>query len=51
MHITLLVSIIEKLLLKLKVKENNRFKIIMFILIFYLLLVGLSPSILRGVLF
>ena len=51
MHITLLVSIIEKILLKLKVKENNRFKIIMFILIFYLLLVGLSPSILRGVLF
>ena len=51
MHITLLVSIIEKILLKLKVKENTRFKIIMYILIFYLLLVGLSPSILRGVLF
>ena len=51
MHITLLVSIIEKMLLKLKVKENKRFKIIMYILIFYLLLVGLSPSILRGVLF
>ena len=51
MHITLLVSIIEKILLKLKVKENTRFKIIMSILIFYLLLVGLSPSILRGVLF
>ena len=51
MHITLLVSIIEKMLLKLKVKENTRFKIIMYILIFYLLLVGLSPSILRGVLF
>ena len=51
MHITLLVSIIEKMLLKLKVKENTRFKIIMYILLFYLLLVGLSPSILRGVLF
>ena len=51
MHITLLVTIIEKTLLKLKVKENTRFKIIMCILIFYLLLVGLSPSILRGVLF
>ena len=51
MHITLLVSIIEKILLKVKVEENTRFKIIMFILIFYLLLVGLSPSILRGVLF
>ena len=51
MHITLLVSIIEKILLKVKVEENTRFKIIMFILIFYLLLVGLSPSILRGILF
>ena len=51
MHITLLVSIFEKILLKLKVKENTRFKIIMCILLFYLLLVGLSPSILRGVLF
>ena len=51
MHITLLVSIIEKILLKVKVEENTRFKLIMFILIFYLLLVGLSPSILRGVLF
>ena len=51
MHITLLASIIEKILLKIKVKENTRFKITMIVLIFYLCLVGLSPSILRGVLF
>ena len=51
MHITLLVSIIDKILLRLKIKEYTRFKITIFILIIYLLLVGLSPSILRGVLF
>ena len=47
MHITLLSTIIEKLLLKLKIKEVERFKIISIILLIYLLLVGLSPSILR----
>ena len=51
MHITLLSSIIEKILKKIKVKEENRYVIITIILIIYLLLVGLSPSILRGVLF
>ena len=51
MHITLLSTLIEKLLLKLKIKEVERFKIISIILLIYLLLVGLSPSILRGVLF
>ena len=51
MHVTLLATIIEKILLKLKIKEVERFKIITIILIIYLLLVGLSPSILRGVLF
>ena len=51
MHITLLVSIIDKILLRLKIKEYTRFKITIFILTIYLLLVGLSPSILRGVLF
>ena len=51
MHITLLATIIEKILLKLKIKEENRFKIISLVLIIYLFLVGLSPSILRGVLF
>ena len=51
MHITLLSNIILKLLSTLKVKENKRYLITSIILIFYLLIVGLSPSILRGVLF
>ena len=51
MHITLLSSIIDKLLKKLKLYEEKRFKITTIILFTYLLLVGLSPSILRGVLF
>ena len=51
MHITLLSEIIDKVLKKIKVKEEKRYIIISIILIFYLLLVGLSPSILRGVLF
>ena len=50
MHISLLAGIINKLLRK-KLSEENTFKITSFILILYLLLVGLSPSILRGVLF
>jgi len=51
MHITLLSEIIDKVLKKIKIKEEKRYLIISLILIFYLLLVGLSPSILRGVLF
>ena len=51
MHITLLSNIILKILSTLKVKENKRYLITSIILIFYLLIVGLSPSILRGVLF
>ncbi len=51
MHITLLANIIEKLLKKIKINENNIFKITSIILVLYLLLVGFSPSILRGVLF
>ena len=51
MHISLLAEIINKLLKKLKIIEENRFKITSIFLIIYLLLVGLSPSILRGVLF
>lgn len=51
MHITLLVSIIEKILKRLKLDEYQRYKFISIFLIIYLLLVGLSPSILRGVLF
>lgn len=51
MHITLIASIIGKLLKKLKLEEITIFKIIAFFLLIYLSLVGLSPSILRGVLF
>lgn len=51
MHITLLSSLILKLLKKLKVKENTSYFITIIFLLFYLLLVGPSASILRGVLF
>lgn len=51
MHISLLSSIIIKILKKIKVQENKRYYITSVFLIIYLLLVGFSPSILRGVLF
>ncbi len=51
MHITLLSSILLKILNKLHLDEYKTYKIIVFFLLLYLLLVGLSPSILRGVLF
>ena len=51
MHITLLVSIINKLLKKFKLNETNLFLITSSVLIIYLLLIGLSPSIVRAVLF
>ena len=51
MHITLFSSIIDKLLKKRKISENNRFIVISIILLIYLFLVGLAPSMLRGVLF
>ena len=51
MHITLLSSILLKLLNKIHLDEYKTYKIIVFFLLLYLLLVGLSPSILRGVLF
>lgn len=50
MHISLLASIIEKLLKK-HFQEDTTYKITTVILLLYLLFVGLSPSILRGVLF
>ena len=50
MHITLLSTIITKLLRK-YLSEETAFKITSVILLFYLLLIGLSPSVLRGVLF
>ncbi len=51
MHITLLSSLITKALKKLKLSETKCYYITSTILIIYLFLVGLSPSILRGVLF
>ena len=51
MHITLLVNIIKRILKKLNLDELIVFKITTIILLIYLALVGLSPSILRGVLF
>ena len=51
MHITLLSQIILKVLKTLKVNETTRYKITSLILIFYLQLIGLSASSLRGVLF
>ena len=51
MHITLLSTIILKVLKRIKVSENKRYLITSILLIIYLLLVGLSSSILRGVLF
>ena len=50
MHIALLSSILEKLLRK-KLSLESSFKIICIFLIFYLSIVGLYPSIVRGVLF
>ncbi len=50
MHITLLSSIIERILKRI-FNEEKIFKITTIILLIYLLLTGLSPSILRGVLF
>lgn len=51
MHITLLSSLITKVLKRLKLSETKCYYITSTILIIYLFLVGLSPSILRGVLF
>lgn len=51
MHITLLASIINKILARLKLSEASIFKATTTILLAYLLLVGMSPSITRGVLF
>ena len=50
MHITLFASILQKIG-KRFLKEEKRYQMISLILLFYLLLVGFSPSILRGVLF
>lgn len=51
MHITLLANLISKVLKKMKLQETTLFKITSLVLFCYLLLIGFSPSILRGVLF
>lgn len=51
MHISLLVLMITKILKLFKFNEYDRFKITSIILFLYLILVGFSPSILRGILF
>lgn len=51
MHISLLSSILLKILQKLKVKETIRYFLTAIFLIFYLSLLDLTPSALRGVLF
>ena len=51
MHISLLASILKKILSKIKTQEEAIFKITTIFLFLYLLLVGFSPSIIRGILF
>ena len=51
MHISLLVLLITKILEKCKLREEILFKIILIVLLLYLLLVGFSASIVRGILF
>ncbi len=51
MHIALLSSLITKILKKLKLTEEKCYYLTSLILLIYLILVGFSPSILRGVLF
>ena len=51
MHITLLTGMLSKLLKKMKVSEEQEYFIITIFLINYLIIVGLTPSILRGILF
>ncbi len=51
MHIALLSTILLTILKIIKVRENKRYFITSLFLIYYLLLVGFYPSILRGVLF
>lgn len=51
MHITLLTGMLSKLLKKMKVSEEQEYFIITIFLINYLIIVGITPSILRGILF
>ena len=51
MHITLLVNFISKLLGKIGIKEKSIFTFTMIFLLIYLSLIGLAPSIVRGIMF
>lgn len=51
MHISLFSSILLKLLKKIKVKEKKRYFLVSIILMIYLFLTGISPSILRAIIF
>ncbi len=51
MHITLLTGMLSKLLKKIKISEEQEYFIITIFLINYLIVVGITPSILRGILF
>ncbi len=51
MHITLLTGMFSKLLKKIKISEEQEYFIITIFLINYLIVVGITPSILRGILF
>lgn len=51
MHITLLTGMLSKLLKKTKISEEHECFVITIFLINYLIVVGITPSILRGILF
>lgn len=51
MHIHIISSIIVLVLKRFNIKEKTQYKILTAFLLFYLLLVGITPSIIRGVLF
>ncbi len=51
MHITLLSTFLLKFLKKCSIKEEKRYLFVSLFLLFYLFLTGISPSILRAVLF
>lgn len=51
MHIHIISSIIVLVLKRFNIKEKTQYKILTASLLFYLLLVGITPSIIRGILF
>lgn len=51
MHITLLSSYLLKFLKKMRIREERRYLLVSLFLVFYLFITGITPSILRSVLF